>query len=82
MATKKRVDFYNSEEGVEIKLALQAMLSDTNYSTEATYSANTELHEDNLISFVEKHMTYLDQHPAIDARNYLSNLRLMTRIRR
>lgn len=82
MATKKRVDFYNSAEGVETKQALQAMLSDTNYHTSATYSANSELHEDNLISFVEKHMTYLDQHPTVDARSYVSNLRLMTRIRR
>lgn len=34
-----------------------------------------------VVSFKEKHLTYLQQHPKINARNYLSNLRTMIKIR-
>ena len=82
MATvSKRVDFFNSEEGVEIEQILMQMTTDTAYNTNSIYSANTDLYPDNQMSFVDKHMNYLRCHPAIDTRQYLSNLRLMTKLK-
>ena len=34
-----------------------------------------------VVSFKEKHLTYLQQHPKVNARNYLANLRTMIKIR-
>lgn len=82
MATyKKRPDFFLSEEGDAFKQALRDMAHDLQFITEPGYSANTELYPDNAIPFVEKHVEYIKTHPTIDPSHYLSNLRLMTRVR-
>lgn len=82
MATvKKRVSFFESEEGVEIKECLLGMTKDKTYNTGSTYSANGITYPDNLIPFVDKHMNYLNSHPSIDPNQYVANLRLMTRQR-
>jgi hypothetical protein len=78
---KKRIDFFNSEEGKYVKLKLQHMSSDTSYNTSASYTSNTTAYPDNLLPFVDKHMNFLNTHPQLDAQIYLANLRLMTRIR-
>lgn len=82
MATHKRVDFYSSEEGTEAYQLLKAMEADENFITRAGYAADSEKYPDNLISFVEKHMNYLNTHPNTDMRSYIANLRLMSRVRR
>ena len=51
------------------------------FKTEASYSANAIVYPDNLIPFVDKHMNYLKQHQNINPEHYLSNLRLMTKIK-
>jgi hypothetical protein len=78
---KKRVDFFNSTIGSEVKEQLVSMSTDTTYNTHSGYSANTVLYPDNLMTFVEKHMAYLNTHPNIDTDQYMANLRLMTRVR-
>ncbi len=78
---KKRVNFFESLEGLEIKRILTVMALDTAYNTDSSYSANSELYPDNLIPFVAKHMSYLNAHPSTDPGHYVSNLRLMTRVR-
>ena len=78
---KKKPGFLESAEGIEIENTLRHMESDSAYMTESSYSANSDLYPDNLISFVEKHMNYLRTHPATDPQHYVSNLRLMTRLR-
>lgn len=78
---KKRISFFDSAEGLAIKQTLQGMTIDSVYNTVSSYSANTDLHPDNLISFTEKHMQYLNKHPSVDPERYISNLRLMTKIR-
>jgi hypothetical protein len=78
---KKRPDLYGTEEGARIEEALKSMSSDSGYSTIDSYSANAETHPDHLVSFVDKHMAYLQSHPSVDAEHYLANLRLMTRVR-
>lgn len=82
MATlSKRVSFFISEEGIQVKKLLKLMVDDSDYNTESSYSANSELYPDNLITFVDKHMNYLNAHPSIDPHHYVANLRLMTRQR-
>lgn len=77
---KKKPDFFETEEGIEARRALQAMVSNPAYATKATYSPNTELYPDKQVPFIDKHMSYLKSHPATNPSQYLSNLRLMTRI--
>lgn len=79
---KKRADFYESEDGERVREALSTMVSDSIYMTNATYSANSALYPDNLVTFVEKHMKFLSEHQEVNINQYLSNLRLMSRIRR
>ena len=78
---KKRVHFKESELGIAIRQSLVLMASDTAFNTSSSYSSNTTNHPDNLISFVDKHMDYLENHPGTDPGQYVSNLRLMTRIK-
>jgi len=82
MATlHKRVNFFESEEGIEVKHALKLMETDSSFHTEPTYSANSGLYPDNLIPFTDKHMSYLNSHPNVYPQHYLSNLRLIARVR-
>jgi hypothetical protein len=76
-----RKDYANTEEGIAIRAELQLMAADGSYNTVSSYASNTEQYPDNRISFVKKHMNYLTAHPNLDARMYVANLRLMTRIR-
>lgn len=40
---KKRINFYESEEGIEAKKLLEAMAENVSYNTESSFSANTNL---------------------------------------
>ena len=64
----------------EIDEALSAMVRDVSLRTDPSYSRADTLHDD-LISFVEKHRTYLREHPKINPKQYLANLRTTIRIR-
>lgn len=81
MSSFKKVNFYDTEEAASAKKKLLVMVDDTTYNTESSYSANLDTYPDNRIPFVDKHMSYLKAHPAIQPDQYISNLRLMTRIR-
>jgi hypothetical protein len=78
---KKRINFFDSEEGDEVKRELRLMAADTGYTTESSYNANEVLYPGNDMSFVEKHMHYLNTHQNVNPQQYLSNLRLMTKVR-
>lgn len=69
--------FLDSEEAVEIRKTLKSMMADPAFNTKAMYSpaAGGE------VPFVDKHMEYLSVHAGLNVEHYLSNLRLMTRIR-
>lgn len=78
---KNKINFFDTDEGAAVKLELKHLVADKSYNTEPIYSANVLLHPDHLMSFFDKHLAYLRSHPAIDPKQYLANLRLMTRIR-
>lgn len=69
--------FLDSKEANEIRFILKEMMTDPEFNTKAMYSpaAGGE------VPFVDKHMEYLSQHTALNVSHYLSNLRLMTRVR-
>lgn len=77
---KTRRDFFDTEEGKEIKQKLQKIAEDSNYNTPSSYSSNTILYPDNLIPFVDKHMHYLVNHPKLEPNQYLANVMLVTRL--
>jgi hypothetical protein len=78
---QKRANFFASEEGVIALEILKDMAADKGYKTGPSYSANSMVYPNNLIPFVDKHMHYLRDHPNLDSRHYISNLRLMTKIK-
>ncbi len=77
----KNVAFFASPEGMAFIDALRKMADDAAFITEPGYSPNSELYPSHVIPFVEKHIEYLRTHPGTDPQHYLSNLRLMTRVR-
>lgn len=82
MATQKtRKDFIETQEGKGVKQILQQMVGDSTYNTAPSYSTNDQLYPDNLIPFVDRHMSYLISHPTVEASKYLANIKLMTRVR-
>lgn len=78
---QRRERFLSTIEGEEAKQMLLKMATDAGYSTDTSYSANSSLYPDNRMPFVDKHIDYLAMHPTIDPIQYISNLRLMTRVR-
>ena len=65
---KTRKGFLDTEEGKEFKRQLKLMKSNDAYNTSPSYSADNMHYPDNLIPFVDKHMIYLINHPALEAR--------------
>jgi hypothetical protein len=75
--TVSQQKFLDSEEAAQIRSALEKMVFDPLFNTKAQYTAGTN----NSWTFVEKHMQYLSEHPKLNPQHYLSNLRLMTRVK-
>lgn len=80
MQIKKRIYALGAEEGQEVREALHQMVLSASYNTSPGFTANSVVYPDGLMPFVDKHMRYLDAYPKLDARTYLANLRLKTRI--
>ncbi|MDQ3123258.1 MAG: hypothetical protein M3Q14_01055 [bacterium] len=80
-AYKKHTSFGSDDEKEDIKNLLELMVVNETYNTQSSFSANSERFPDNQISFIEKHMDYLMCHKGLNPYQYVSNLRLMTRIR-
>lgn len=76
---KSRMKNYLQEE--EVVTQLQAMADDLSYRTVPGHSIDTDAYPDNQVPFINVHLRYLSKHPHVDPANYLSNLRLMLKIR-
>lgn len=77
----KRPDFITSEKGVKAATVLNLMVLDSGYTTEPSFSLDSEKYTDNLMPFIDKHLAYLQNNPATNLEHYLSNLKLKTRVR-
>lgn len=80
MTQKKRTLFFDTPLAGAVKAQLIAMKNDTRFKTESIYTANGVAYPDNQLPFVDKHMNYLQSHPAVDPEQYLANLRLISRV--
>lgn len=76
---KSRMKSYMEES--KIVQELQAMLEDDSFRTLPGYSIDTDAYPNGTVPFVEAHIRYLLKHPNTDPAHYLSNLRLMLKIR-
>jgi hypothetical protein len=80
-STKKRSNFFESEEGLEAREKLVELVKNDQYNTDDGFSADSEQYPSGVIPFVDKHMEYLRTHPKISVDHYVANLRLRTRTR-
>ena len=64
----------------QIQEVLIGMEQDDGLQTDLEYVDNT-LYSNRVVSFSEKHLIYLRNHPKINPQHYLANLRTMIKIR-
>ncbi len=76
--TQRAQEFIKSEEGRAVYDELTKMVNDESYNTVSTFSPSAE--NGNLL-FIDKHMSYLCSHLGVNSSQYLSNLRLITKVR-
>ena len=69
--------YLKTDTAKNVRKELEAMFANPMYSTESSYSPSSE----DRVTFVNKHMHYLSMHQKINPEHYLSNLRLMTKVR-
>lgn len=72
---------FTSVDEEEILGTLKQMEKDKAYNTKSRYHADTEKYPNNEITFSQAHIEHLKKHPAINPHQYISNLKLMTKIR-
>lgn len=68
--------FINSEKGRLLRDALVLMVNDPGYNTHS-FQYGIEFDE---LRFVDKHMNYMSQYPLMDHWQYVSNVKLMTKV--
>lgn len=76
---KKKPDFFTTEAGAKAKDDLEAMQNNQAFNTPSCYTANTVRYPANNMTFAEKHLDYLKNHPNTNPDQYIANLRLITR---
>ena len=76
---KSRMKSYMPE--CDILDALKLMVEDPSYHTKPGYNVDEETYPDNKIPFLEEHVNYLKKHPQVNPEHYLSNLRIMLKVR-
>jgi hypothetical protein len=69
--------FFKSDEGVQLRDELTKMTQSSEYNTRTMYSTS----EKDGLTFIDKHMKYMSQYPSLNCRQYVLNLKLMTKIR-
>ncbi len=79
MKTHAKTKLTPAEEA-QLLVELKEMEDDARYNTPSRYSSNTTLYPDNLITFSALHIATVQKYPDVDLRQYMLNLKLMTRI--
>ena len=75
--TLQQQDFLKSPAGLAAQIELKQMASSPDYNTRSIFSSRII----DGMPFAERHMQYLCEHPKLNPRHYISNLRLMTKIK-
>lgn len=79
MAKTAKVAAFSTISEAEVLTVLTEMENDKQYNTESRYTADTVKYPNNQITFSEKHIEYLRKFPYIDPRQYIINLKLITK---
>ncbi len=83
MPTLKKKDYLlDNPEGEMVTKALTDIDTSDLYNTGPSYSADGITYPNNLIPFIDKHLNYLRKNQSVNPQEYLSNLRLMTKIQK
>jgi hypothetical protein len=77
--SESRRKFWASDEAAWAKEQLEILVEDDSYNTPVKSSYGTP--EVEPLSFVDWNLNYLCEHPQIRASDYISNVRLRTRLR-
>lgn len=67
--------FYASEKCLTARMALQQLVDSPQYNTDSSHF------DSGALGFVDRHLYYLSTHSTTLVDGYISNLKLMTRIR-
>ncbi len=78
MRILNRQEFLETSAGVHAKRELQHMVTSSSYDTGGSQDPLVGL----TLTFVERHLNYLMRHPYVSTEAYLSNLRIMTKVKR
>jgi len=73
--TSAQSRFYASEQCLVARMALQQLMDSPQYNTDSDHFSGHAL------GFVDRHLHYLSTHPSTLVNGYISNLKLMTRVR-
>lgn len=73
-----REQFLQTDSGALAQVELRRMVNSSAYNTRLSYDATVG----RKLTFMDRHINYLVKHPAVNPIVYLSNLRVMTRIKR
>lgn len=76
--TQRAQEFIKSEAGIAAYNELLKMIEDDSYNTGSSFSPSAK---DGTLLFIDKHMNYLCTHLSVNSAQYLSNLRLITKVR-
>lgn len=76
--TTKQKEFLDSDPAEVARKELKRMFNDPMYNTQSRFTPM----QNQALSFVDRHMKYLSEHPKLNPSHYLANLRLMTRLKR
>ena len=74
--TLRQKEFFGSSDAVLARAQLKLMDKNPRYNTCLLYFSSKE----EGLSFVNKHMLYLSTHPTISVQQYISNLKLKSKI--
>lgn len=77
--TQRAQLFLESPEGIAAYQELIKMVENDEYNTTSTFSPSAQ---DGNLAFIDKHMSYLCAHLNVNTTHYLSNLRLITKVRK
>jgi hypothetical protein len=80
-SVKKKINFFETEQGTELAGVLERMTLDVAFNTEDSYTADVMRYPDNKMPFLDKHRNYIAAHPDVNPLDYVANLRLKTRLR-
>lgn len=76
MNSQAKQVFFKSDKGIELRKQLIAMTKDSMYNTRLQGLIDCPDEE----RFIEKHMSYMGNFPRMDHYQYVSNLKLKTKI--